>query len=300
MRAYRDHVTTGELLERCAFPATEHVVPLAVSGGADSVGMALLAHAAGLRIHIHHVDHHLRSNSARDAELVVALAQQLGAAVTVHDVHLESGGNVESRARAARRSVLPSGILTGHTMDDLAETMLLNLLWGAGLDGLSPMTRGATRPLIHLRRSEVRAMVQLAGQPFIDDPTNDDQTFRRNAMRHRIMPALAEVGERDIVPILARQAWLVADERAWLDEIVALDAAVALNQMDCRELQTWPTARLRRWVRQHLTTSDPDGTHAPSLDEVERVLRVIRGDVVATEISGGRRVARKDQFLYLA
>lgn len=293
-------MTSGELLERCVFPATDDVVSLAVSGGADSVGMALLAHRAGLALHIHHVDHHLRANSSRDAELVVALAQELGAAVTVHDVQLESGGNVESRARAARRSVLPPHVLTGHTMDDLAETMLLNLLWGAGLDGLSPMTRGATKPLIHLRRAEVRAMVQASGRPFIDDPTNEDQTLRRNAMRHRILPALVEVGERDIVPILARQAWLIADERAWLDEVVSLDAGIDFDQIDCRELQTWPTARVRRWVRQRLTTHDPDGTHAPSLDEVERVLRVIRGEAVATEVSGGRRVARKDQFLYLA
>ncbi|CAB4869224.1 unannotated protein [freshwater metagenome] len=291
---------TGDLLERCVFPATDRVVALAVSGGADSVGMALLARAAGLSIHIHHVDHHLRAESARDAELVTVLATDLGVPVTVHDVHLKVGGNVESRARAARRSVLPPGVLTGHTMDDLAETMLLNLLWGAGLDGLSPMTRGATKPLIHLRRSEIRALVLASGRPFIDDPTNEDQTLRRNAMRHRILPALADVGERDIVPILARQAWLVADERAWLDEIVSLDTVIDLDQIDCRELQQWPNARVRRWVRHHLTTKDPDGTHAPSLDEVERVLRVIRGEVVATEVSGGRRVARKDQFLYLA
>ena len=261
--------------------------------------MALLAHEAGLSLHIHHVDHHLRSNSLRDAELVVGLAGELGVAVTVHDVRLEAGGNVESRARAARRSLLPPGSLTGHTMDDLAETMLLNLVWGAGLDGLSPMTRGATKPLIHLRRSEVRAFVLASGRPFIDDPTNEDQSLRRNAMRHRILPALDEVGERDVVPILARQAWLVAEERSWLDQIVSLDTALGFDQVDCRELQKWPTARVRRWVRQHLTTNDPDGTHAPSLDEVERVLRVIRGEVVATEVSGGRRVARKDQFLYL-
>ncbi|MEI8147936.1 MAG: ATP-binding protein, partial [Actinomycetes bacterium] len=66
---------TGELLERCVFPVTEDVVALAVSGGADSVGMALLAHEAGLALHIHHVNHHLRPDSARDAELVVALAR---------------------------------------------------------------------------------------------------------------------------------------------------------------------------------------------------------------------------------
>jgi len=293
-------VTTEELLAKCAFPAAEGVVALAVSGGPDSVGMALLAHAAGLSLHLHHVNHHLRADSDLDAELVVALAASLGVPVSVHDVQLEAGGNVESRARAARRAVLPADALTGHTMDDLAETVLLNLLWGAGLDGLSPMTRDTTKPLLQLRRAELRAYVEASGQPFIEDPTNRDETLRRNAVRHRIIPALAEIGERDIVPIVARQAWLVAEERAWLDEIVAADVALELHEIDCRELQTWPAARLRRFLRAKLTSADPDGTHAPSLDEVERVLKVVRGEVVATEISGGRRVARKDQFLYLA
>ena len=293
-------MTKEELLAKCAFPPAGEVVSLAVSGGPDSVGMALLAHAAGLSLHLHHVNHHLRANSDLDAELVVALAASLGALVSVHDVHLDDGGNLESRARAARRSVLPPDALTGHTMDDLAETVVLNLLWGAGLDGLSPMTRDATKPLLQIRRADLREFVQASGQAFIDDPTNQDQSLRRNAVRHRIMPALMDIGERDIVPIVARQAWLISEERAWLDAIVAPDLLLELHKVDCRELQTWPSARLRRFLRAKLTTTDPDGTHAPSLDEVERVLRVVRGEVIATEISGGRRVARRDQFLYLA
>lgn len=300
--AYRDAVSSlTELLRRCEFPDPGSSVDVAISGGPDSVGLALLAHEYGLRIHLHHVNHHLRESSDVDAHLVLDLGERLGLEVTVHDVHIPEGGNLEARARAARRSVLPPGALTGHTMDDLAETMLLNLLWGAGIDGLSPMVNDRTKPLLHVRRMELRNFVEACGQPFIDDPTNLDESFRRNAIRHRLLPHLHDIGERDMVPVLARQAHVVADDAAWLAELTAEDTARSLADVDCRELQQWGVARLRRWVRAQLTTTDgADGTHPPTLDEVTRVIAVIRGECVATEISGGRRVARKDQHLSLS
>jgi hypothetical protein len=103
-----------------------------------------------------------------------------------------------------------------------------------------------------------------------------------------------------VVPILARQAVLLFDERTWLDELALDDRALTLEMADCRVLRAWPRARLRRWLRAQLRTSDEgDGSHPPSADEIDRAIGVVDGTVVATELSGGRRLSRRGQHLTL-
>jgi tRNA(Ile)-lysidine synthase len=287
------------LLGQCRFPETGTAVDLAVSGGPDSLGLLLLAQAAGLVVHVHHVDHHARPLSGDDARFVESICDRLGVPFSLHDVQVPPGANFESRARAARRATLPQGVLTGHTMDDLAETVLINMMRGAGLDGLSPMVADPTKPLLEVRRRDLHFFVE--GAPFhpLHDETNDSADFVRNRVRHELLPLFEEIAQRDVVPLLARQASVVADERAWLDALVAPDLARDLADIDCRELMTWPCARLRRWMRAKLSRDDADGVHPPSSDEVERAVRVVRGDVVATELSGGRRLSRSGQRLTL-
>ncbi len=283
-------------LARCNFVSS--TVELAVSGGADSVAMALLARKAGLEATIHHVDHHLRRDSGDDAALVEQLARDLDFNYVRHDVHLEAGANVESRARAARRAVLSPLALTGHTMDDLAESVLINLLRGAGIDGLSPMVNESTKPILALRRSEAKEIVVDSQRPFVVDSTNADLNILRNRIRLETLPMLCDVARRDLTPVIARQAILIGDERRWLDEICADDVRRALDDIDCRELTTWPTARLRRWLRAKLSYPDRgDGEHPPSAAEVDRVIDVVRGASIATEIGGSRRVSRHGQHL---
>ncbi len=291
---------SSDLLTRCHFDAAPAPVDLAVSGGPDSLGLLLLALEAGLIVTVHHVDHHARPTSGDDAEHVRAICRQLDVVFVRHDVVVEPGANFESRARSARRSAMPVGVLTGHTMDDLAETVLLNMLRGAGLDGLSPMVNDPTKPLRDLRRSDLHAFVSATPFAALYDETNDSPDYRRNRVRHELIGQLNDVADRDVVPILARQAVLLHDERTWLDELALDDRAVSLEEADCRVLRTWPRARLRRWLRVQLRVADAgDGTHPPSADEVERAIVVVDGDVVATELSGGRRLSRRDQHLTL-
>ena len=291
---------SSDLLARCHFDGAPAPVDLAVSGGPDSLGLLLLALEAGLVATVHHVDHHARPTSGADAEHVHAICQQLDVVFVRHDVLVEPGANFESRARSARRSAMPGGVLTGHTMDDLAETVLLNMLRGAGLDGLSPMVNDPTKPLRDLRRSDLHAFVSATPFAALHDETNDSPDFRRNRVRHELIGQLNDVADRDVVPILARQAVLLHDERTWLDELALDDRAVSLEEADCRVLRTWPRARLRRWLRAQLRVADAgDGSHPPSADEVERAIAVVDGDVVATELSGGRRLSRRDQHLTL-
>jgi tRNA(Ile)-lysidine synthase len=288
------------LLAQCHFGDAGTAVDVAVSGGPDSLGLLLLALEAGLVVTVHHVDHHVRTTSGEDADFVQGVSRQLDVGFVRHDVVVETGGNFEARARSARRAAMPDGVLTGHTMDDLAETVLLNMLRGAGLDGLSPMVNDPTKPLRDVRRKALHDYVDASTFVARRDESNESPDFRRNRVRHELMAMLDDVAGRDVVPILARQAALVHDERTWLDQLSLDDRAVTLEDADCRMLRDWPRARLRRWLRAQLRTADlGDGSHPPSADEVERAITVVNGDVVATELSGGRRLSRRDQHLTL-
>ena len=286
------------LLTQATFPASGTAVELAVSGGPDSLGLLLLALEHGLAVRVAHVDHHVRDTSSAEAEHLRAICQELNVPIVVHDITVELGPNFEERARLERRRVLAPDSLTGHTMDDVAETIILNMLRGAGTTGLSPMINDPTKPLAGVRRADLHAFVAESEFEPILDPSNADLTYRRNHVRHELVPHMNEVAQRDVVPILYRQATILFDEREWLETLFREDALLSLEMADCRALREWPTARVRRWLRIQLATGDPLNTVPPTLDEVERVIGVINGEVVATELSGGRRLARKDQALY--
>ena len=276
------------LLARCDFPTDRTAVTCAVSGGADSLALLVLAVEAGCRVTAVHVDHGLRPGSAGEADVVRAAADRWGAAFCGVRAPVEPGPNLEARARAARYAALPAGVLTGHTADDQAETMLLNLLRGAGLDGLAGMDPRA-RPLRRLRGRETRALCEALSLEPVEDPTNRDPAFRRNRVRHELLPLLDDIAERDIAPILARQTDLARDDVALLDELSA-----ALDPCDARTLAAAPAPLARRAVRRWLRSGGPGGDelHPPDGASVDRVLAVARGEAVACELPGRWRVTR--------
>ena len=140
-----------DLLSRCSFPTSGTNVDCAVSGGADSVALLVLARAANLNVTAWHVDHGLRENSHTEAELVAHLATQFGAQIESRTVTVDQGPNTEARAREARYGALPQGVMTGHTADDQAETILINLLRGSGTRGLAGMQPTAQSAEVILR-----------------------------------------------------------------------------------------------------------------------------------------------------
>jgi len=286
------------LLARCRFPPDEHLV-CAVSGGPDSLALLILARATGRAGTAIPVDHGLRPGSADEAEVVATAARRLGAAFESCGVLVEKGPNLEARARAARYAALPPAVLTGHTADDQAETVLINLLRGSGLDGLAGMrpvgehapgqvpgqVTAPRRPLLALRRHETRALCRSMGFDPVRDPSNDDERYLRNRVRHELVPLLAALSDRDPVPILCRQADLLADEGQLLDEL-----ASALDPTDAAALASAPAALARRAVRSWLRAGSEG--HPPSAAEVDRVLAVARREAAACQVSRGRRVAR--------
>lgn len=278
-----------QLLHRCTFPAATAPIVCAVSGGPDSLALLVLATVAGCRVTAVHVDHGLRPGSGSEAELVAEAARLYGAGFRAEKVEVAPGPNLEARARAARRSVLPPGAATGHTMDDQAETVLLNLLRGAGLDGLAGMRLGPEHPLLSLRRAETRALCLSEGLVTVEDPTNDDPRFLRNRIRHELLPLCSDFAGRDIVPLLSRQAGLLRTEADLLDQL-----ASAIDPSDAKALASAPAALARRATRHWLRYD----SYPPDLASVERVLAVARGETRATEVAPGIRVRRSRGALF--
>ncbi len=190
-------------------------VVLAVSGGPDSVALLWLAArwrsklTRGPRLIAVTIDHGLRKEAAREARDVKQLARRLGIEHrTLRWQGTKPKTGVPAAAREARYRLLAKAahasgathVATAHTRDDQAETLLMRLLRGSGVAGLSAMAAETeregvrlTRPLLDISKADLIATLESAGIGFADDPTNRDTTFTRPRLR-ALMPALAEEG----------------------------------------------------------------------------------------------------------
>lgn len=216
-------------------------VVVAVSGGPDSVCLLAvlqeLSPELGLTLHAAHLDHAFRGDeSAAEARSVRELAATLGIPATIERIDVprfcaERGLSAQAGAREARygfldevaRTVGANRIATGHTANDQAETLVMRLLRGAGLAGLSgiPPKRGIIiRPLIETTRQEVMEHLQAAGLSFTTDPSNERPVYTRNRIRQEVMPVLARFNP-SAAETLAAEAALIRDEDEALDAFVA-------------------------------------------------------------------------------
>lgn len=225
---------------------------LAVSGGADSLA---LAHAcAALQrqgwgsYSVCHVEHGLRGEeSLQDMRLVQQFCAQQGLPcyerqVAVRELAAKEQLSLEAAARRLRYSALRSvaqevgaaAIVTAHHLGDQAETVLLRLLRGAGLDGLAGMrlqSGDILRPLLGVKRAELEAYCAAAQLSYCHDSTNDDTHYTRNRVRLDLLPKLAAEYNPDIVQSLARTASLLAREADFIAEIAEeMYAALAQEQ----------------------------------------------------------------------
>lgn len=253
------------------------------------MAMMLLAHAHGLAVTAVHVDHGLRATSGSDVDVIRTVATPLGIDVVVHRVDIADGSNLEARAREARHGVLPPGALIGHTADDRAETVLINLMRGAGSRGLSAMRDDPSRPILALRRWETRALCESRGIRVVEDETNADPRFQRNRVRNELLPLLDAISRRDVAPILNRMADVAGDDDEFLDEL-----ASAVDPTDARALALAPAPLARRAIRRWLSNPYP-----PDQATIERVLAVARGECRACDIGGNREIRRSKQRMTL-
>jgi tRNA(Ile)-lysidine synthetase-like protein len=229
-----------------------------LSGGVDSQTLVhalveLRDRGTGPVIRAVHVDHQLRAESARDAKECQRVAAMMRLPLEIVRVDVgdwDHGTGIEAAARDARFAALAAKareydtewVALGHTLDDQAETVLLRLARGTSLDGLTGMrpvtsrdisidpqgtstrTVRLLRPLLEQRRSDIEAYASEQGLIAIEDPSNADPRFRRNAIRHRLLPKLEAIVPGAIESI-ARASHL-------LDEDAALLAALAAEACD--------------------------------------------------------------------
>lgn len=294
-------------------PVADECIVIAVSGGADS--MSLLVGVAdllgrkklSLRIVVAHFNHRLRgTDSDADQTFVEKAAGRLGFDCVTGRGRISQKGNLEQNARDARYKFLTEVavdhkagvILTGHTMNDQAETFLLNLIRGSGPDGLAGMS--ALRPI----DSGIRIARPLLGWAtrndteqfcldnlirFRSDRMNDDESFARVRIRKSVIPLLAELNPR-IVETLARTSDLLRGIQSEPD--------VAAGPLELKRLRPMPTAELYRQLRTWLRSYRGD-LRSISLKHIEAIERLINSPKSGktVEIPGGGRVVRRAGML---
>ncbi|MFA5157019.1 MAG: tRNA lysidine(34) synthetase TilS [Candidatus Omnitrophota bacterium] len=203
-------------------------VIVAVSGGPDSVAMLYLLKGLEdelcIKLYIAHLDHMLRRNSHKDAEFVKALAIKLGipAIIAKFDVKKTlKNVSLEEACRKARLEFLFEAagkvkarkICLGHNLDDQAETVLMRLIRGSGLYGLSAILpkrkfSGFTliRPLLEVKRKEIEAFLKKNKISFRIDETNKEDIYLRNRLRNRLLPLLEKEYNANIKEVLSSTA----------------------------------------------------------------------------------------------
>jgi len=297
---------------------------MAVSGGGDSVallrGLALLRDTLDLWLMVAHLDHGLREDSATDAAFVGQVAAELGL-FCVRDrqdvaaqVQAERG-NLEEVARRVRYGMLErvacavkaDAIVVAHTADDQAETLLMHLLRGAGLDGLKGMTTLARsplptatiplfRPLLLVEGTTLRDWLRKNRHSWREDATNADTTFFRSRLRHEIIPYLAQEQPR-LRLLLARTAQVLAGDHAWLDAQTDLawqeTAEVDTNQVKFKRdlFLSQPLALQRRLLRRAFFHLRPTMREL-SYEQINQALTI-----AATGESGARASLPSKLFL---
>jgi tRNA(Ile)-lysidine synthase len=323
--------------EELELPRAGEPIVIAVSGGADSVAMLLaveeLSGAGRLKASVvaGHFDHGLRQESSKDAVWVKALAESLGFTALVGSGNVaEQAGvsrdNLEQAARRARyaflhQAALETGarfVLTAHTLDDQAETVLMRLVRGSGTDGLVGVAQKRplewsdhvqlVRPLLSwARRLDTESYCKERGVQFRLDTMNEDEEFSRVYIRKKVIPLLEKLNPkaaRNIgrAALLFREdsSALGADARRVVEEAKAVNGVPERTEarISVEILSAAPAAVRRRAIRIWLAEQRGDlrRIERVHLLSVERLLSPGRGGRVA-ELPGGGTVERRGQFL---
>jgi tRNA(Ile)-lysidine synthase len=317
-------------------PTAGATVVVAVSGGADSTALLLgieelkTSHKLFVDVCVAHLDHRLRKSSGKDAKWVAELAEKLGfKSVTgrskvAEDADAESD-NLEQAARKARYSFLErtakkvssNYVLTAHTMDDQAETVLLRLMRGSagaglgGMEGVRALSKNSSiklaRPLLWARRTETEDYCRLRKVEFLSDEMNEDETFARIKVRKHLLPLMQTFNNR-IVEAISRTAALMREDGAVLsnDSGALLQRASISNKesetkvpaLDVKVLSNAPPALRRRALRQWLSNAR-GGTRRLEMVHLSSVENLVKGNAGGKTVelpSGGRVVRRRNRL----
>ncbi len=240
---------------------------IALSGGADSVSLLLLLHKHGYNLHAAHCNFRLRGEeSDRDEQFCEALCQRLN--VPFHRAHFDTTTyanlhkvSIEMAARELRygwfeqlrKDISADGICVAHHRDDSVETVLLNLMRGTGLRGLTgirPRNGFVLRPLLCVSRDEVVEYLKEIGQDFVTDSTNLEDDVQRNKVRLQLLPMMKEINPA-VVGNISRTAENLLEAQNVLDSI--LDNIKSNKTLELRELNKFYSIEylIYEWAKQY-------------------------------------------------
>ncbi|MGI9303643.1 MAG: tRNA lysidine(34) synthetase TilS [Gammaproteobacteria bacterium] len=280
-----DHLRHG----LASLPAVDSYIA-GFSGGVDST---CLLHALALaidpaRLRAIHINHSLHEDAADWADHCGDVCARLGVdcEVVIVDARPNPGESPEQAARRARYAAFEQrcesdcALLTAHNQDDQAETLLLQLLRGAGVAGLAAMSAARRfgagwhcRPLLSFRRAELVAYAQECGLSWIEDPGNRDESLSRNFLRHTVMPTL-ERHWPAATQTLARSAGLAAEALELVEALAEKDLSTAggsrTRTLSTRALRKLSPARQRNVLRSWISRM---GLPAPSQAHLQRVTK---------------------------
>jgi tRNA(Ile)-lysidine synthase len=298
------------------------LVVVCVSGGPDSVcllyALWFLRRLFKIRLTVFHFDHALRTGSADDARYVQRLAARVKVPATIVTAADEpkKGTSVEAWASAARGNAANEerkrlgahGVAEGHTLDDQAETVLLNLIRGSGLEGMTGITPtfGArpgsvtVQPLIDVTRAEAESFCRALRLRPHHDPTNDDRRYLRNAIRLDVLPEIERATGRSAKAAIVRTADLLRADRQELEsESVRafrriVDEDDELVRFDATELARLSPPLAGRVIRMAVYQALSSDWAAPwSREAIDAILDLARGRPGRTRDLPGGRTARR-------
>ena len=308
-------MSSQEILERVRegglLPAGTRVVAM-ISGGRDSTCLADLAArllGAGAVTALH-VNYGLRESSDADEACCEELCDKLGVELEVERPQRPEGsGNLQAWARdtryaaAARRALSGQALIaTGHTADDQVETILYRLASSPSrraLLGMRPRDGSLVRPLLGLTREETTAYCKERGLRWRDDPTNDGLGYARNRVRHRLVPALAEIHPAAARNVL-RTADLLRDEAEVLDAIVDTELDGPNGErgtISLDRLEELPSA-LRRLVVQRLADRTAGRPVPGAANHADKVAALRRTGTAMLDLGGGVRAVSERGILH--
>lgn len=270
--------------EAIDLPAGPLVV--ALSGGADSAALLWMCRRLGRSARAVHIHHGLAASDQLEAS-ARSVVKALNVDLAITSVSVPPGASPEAQARSVRYEALEEAalggewVLTAHTSDDQAETMLDHLLRASGLDGLRGIRARRppfARPFLSVSRSQTRELATLAGLEWMDDPLNQDPDPLRNRIRSHLIPLLEERYNPRLRQSLATTAGLVATDLAYLDSLV--EAPIEVSQREvvvaASLIATAPPSPAARLVRRLLAAA---GLPNASPAAVQGVLEVAGGRI---------------------
>lgn len=268
MNKFRETIKKYNLIQ------PEDKILVGVSGGPDSLTLLLglfnLKSELRITLHIAHLDHGLRKDSESDAIFVRDWAKRLNIPLSIKKINpklLEKKGSLEELCRDARldffikiaKTVKADKIALGHNLQDQAETVLMRLLRGTGLSGLSGISlmrkiRGwiFIRPLLETSREKIdKYLKRRQIKPRIDS-TNREDLFFRNKIRHNLIPLLKSKYNQNIVEVLANLAESVSYDYEYLDQVAQRSAKSNITHLNMKRILKLHPAILRLKIRQSI------------------------------------------------